>query len=360
MKQGAFFIVFLWLSAILCLSNCTERSNPKNRDLRTIKLNKILTIRDDGPLAPLSQPYDLQVTNDGSIYFYDNFVFYKFDPQGTKVFNVIRNGQGPGEAQLRTVALVTDNRIFIQAASPPKVLVFDMNGRLEREERLSTTLVFDSLFSAGGLFYGFIQGEPPYDPDIGPGYIDVPTGLFRMTSDYGNSQLIAEFPVQNYVLRGGSAFWQSLFLTYVIKDAGHLFISHTTNYRIVKYNLGLNKTEKVISRKYTQIKRPPEKSEGAGIAAPPSRKYFCDIDVMLIYQNQLWVVTSTNGPDQSRLVDIYDMECNYLESVYLKYPPGISHSNFSMGKLAVSGEYLYSIDEEPDGTVAINKYLIQP
>jgi len=327
---------------------------------RVVKLENLLSIKDDGEKNPLRGPYDIQLGHDGSIYFYDNFEFFKFSPEGKFIFKVVRSGQGPGEAQRRTAAVVRDDQIIIQAWSPPKVMWFDQSGGLKAEKRTDNFRLYSSIFMAKGSLFGFREGELVPSPEVKEGYIDIPTSLDEIAPDFAKRTEKISFPIENYVARGGGAWWQSLFLEYVMKDEKTLFISHTVNYKLWKYDLGLNKIEMTFQREYQRIPRPPEKkaSQRPGMMSPPPRKYRLDISTLLIYGNRLWVVTSTRDSKGNRLVDVYDTDGHYIDNFYLQYPEGLSHEYFSSSDVTIAGDFLYSIDEEKDGTMSVNKYRI--
>lgn len=359
------FIVFVAVFALVSFSRSQQivenpaKATSKNAG-RVVKLESLLSIKDDGEKNPLRGPYDILVGHDGSIYFYDNFEFFKFSPEGKFIFKVVRSGQGPGEAQMRTVAVVRDDQIIVQAWSPPKVMWFDRSGRLKAEKRTDNFRLYLSIFMAKDFLFGFREGELVPSPEVKEGYLDIPTSLDEIAPDFAKRTERISFPIENYVVRGGGALWQSLFIRYVMKDEKTLFISHTVNYKLLKYDLGLNKIEKAFGRKYQRIARPPEKevSQRPGVMSPPPRKYYLDISTLLIYKDQLWVVTSTRDSKGNRLVDVFDMSGHYIDNFYLQYPEGLSHAYFSSSDVTIAGDFLYSIDEEKVGTMSVNKYRI--
>jgi len=103
---------------------------------RTIILKEVMRIRDDGKETIFRGPYDLQVGEDGAIYFYDDFVLHKYDENGRFVAKMVRPGQGPGEASMRTTAVIMKDKIIVLAISPPKFMVFDRAGRLLEEVKI--------------------------------------------------------------------------------------------------------------------------------------------------------------------------------------------------------------------------------
>ncbi len=328
---------------------------------RIVSLERVLSIKETRPGEPLRGAYDIQVGGDGSIYFYDHFEFCKFSPEGKFIFKIVGVGMGPGEAQWRTVALVTGDGIVIQANTPPKVMWFDPRGRLQREMRIRDLSGHMYLFEAGGRLFGFEEGLPSFETKLKAGFQDFPTRLHEIAPDFQKQTEKAAFPVLNYVSEGLSSFYQGLFLEYVIADERTLFISHTPEYRIVKYDLGLNRIERSFRRKYARVARPADKERNLppGVIPPPRWKYFVDVDTLLVRRNRLWAVTSTADVSRRHLVDVYDMDGHYLDSFYLEYPAEVTHARFSKGNIAVYGDRIYSIDEEADGALSVNVYRVR-
>lgn len=358
-------IVFAAVFALVSVSRSQQivenPAKPTSKNAgRVVKLERLLSIKDAGPDTPFRGPYDLQIGNDGSIYFYDNFEFFRFSPEGKLIFRIIRPGQGPGEASMRTAALVTDDGVIIQAGSPPKIMLFDLSGHLKDEKRLESTQVFDDLFISAKSIFGLIQGRPPEPADIKEGYLDVPAWLYEISADFHNQVKKTSFPIQNYILQSGGVGWPRASLDFALKDDEALFVSHTADYAISKCNLRSGRIEKIFKRKYARVKLPQEKEppKRPGMLEAPPYHYYYDIGKLLVYKDLLWVVTSTRDSHQSRLVDVYDMNGKYIDNFYLQYPESISHPSFAGRKVAILGDNLFSIDEEKDGTMSVNKYRI--
>ena len=157
---------------------------PLSKDAgRMIILKEVMRIRDDGKETIFRGPYDLQVGEDGAIYFYDDFVLHKYDENGKFVAKMVRPGQGPGEASMRTTAVITKDKIIVLAISPPKFMVFDRAGRL-LEEVKTDVIHTDGHFGLGGKMWIFRLIMPPLDkrPANG-GEMDVPINLEEFSPD---------------------------------------------------------------------------------------------------------------------------------------------------------------------------------
>jgi len=68
---------------------------------RSVELIERMRIRDDGQEVVFKYPYQLQIGDDGSVYFANGFEHFKYDAQGRFVYRIVKSGQGPGEAQWR-------------------------------------------------------------------------------------------------------------------------------------------------------------------------------------------------------------------------------------------------------------------
>ena len=100
-----------------------------------------------------------------------------------------------------------------------------------------------------------------------------------------------------------------------------LFVGHTAEYRIVKFDLQKGKIERIFSRKYKRRKN--EKQEikdpySQGIR-PPYYEYYFDILGMKTFRDSLWVMTSTPQNDKTRKqVDVFDLTGKFLRRLAKK------------------------------------------
>ena len=174
-----------------------------------------------------------------------------------------------------------------------------------------------------------------------------------------NATIRYSFPVENVVLKR-NAWYPRARLDFVLKDSTCMFVSHTAEYNIIKFNIEENKAEKIFSRKYKRVKYPPELNPKprSGVITSPPREYYYDIAKLLVYKDQLWVFTSTKDGDNNRLVDVFDMDGAYIDSFYLAYPEGRLPRNFAYGTVAVKGDHFYSVDEDEEGFFSIAKYTV--
>lgn len=331
---------------------------PQSSDAgRTVRLREVFRIRDDGDKIIFKYPQEFQLGEDGSLYFYTNLQHFKYDPQGKFVFKVVNNGQGPGEAQMRTRALLTKDTLLIQAWSPPKVMRFDLNGNYLGEERTTMTNLFELVAMADGKIYALLEENPSYGKVKSPDYYDVPISLYEVSPDFKSQKKLFEFPYRWYL--GGGYGWQMARFDYAYKDLETLFIVHAVDYQIDHFNIKKNRIEKIIKRKYDRVKRPLEKREPRpGRLQAPQEEYYYDINKILVVDDRLWVITSTTNDRKCRLVDVLDMKGRYLDNFYLEFPSGVMPQNFSMKNIVARNGYLYTADEYEDAIFTVAKYKI--
>jgi hypothetical protein len=164
MSKSLATIVFLLMTPFLLFSQkaVENKEKPESRNAgRIVRLRPVMRIEDDGEQVIFRSPGRLQFGEDGCIYCYDSFKLYKFDAQGNFVFKIIEQGQGPGEATMRTEALVGSKEIIVHASRPPKFIRFDLDGKFMNETRHQITHSFEGFL---GFFnekcYGFYEEIP--------------------------------------------------------------------------------------------------------------------------------------------------------------------------------------------------------
>lgn len=359
MKRLVFILTFIFIFSPLFLAQTVienpEKPLSKNAG-RIVGLKEMMRIRDDGVEIIFRAPYGLKIGHDGSIYFYDNWKLYKFSNEGRFAFKLIEHGQGPGEAIRRTNYLLTKNEIIIQAINPPKIMRFDLLGNFKGEKRTELTRTFDFIGFFENKIYGFLE-ERSYEGIGKEGFFDFPTYLYEITPDFSKLSKKSSFPIKHYVI--GSAWWSRARLDYAFKDTENLFVIHTSEYKIIKFNTDKNIIERIFSRKYDRVKYPQKKEKlHPDALSPPPYKYYHDISKLLINKDQLWVLTSTRDKHNRRLIDVYNMKGEYLDNFYLEFPANITPRHFGYGGIALMRGYIYTIDEHKDGYFSIAKYEV--
>ncbi len=335
--------------------------NPKeplsNNAKREIHLKEIMRIRDNGKDIVFRWPENLVVDNNENIYFLSSPHLYKYDKNGNFVFKIIGTGQGPGEADpgLRKRFAVINDEIFVRAISPLKVMKFDLNGVLKDEIKLIEPF---RLFRFIGNFREKIytvQTEVSWELKGKSGYIDFHGNIYEFSSDFQGHEKISTFPVKFYFDR--SAWFEQAFLEFAIKDFQNLFVVHTSEYKIVRFNLKSKKIDEVITREFRRVKRPKIKKK-PGFLYGPDREYYQDVQKLLIFGDNLWAITSEKNEDNEWLIDVYDRDGKYIDSFFLCFPDDIEPKRYQNIQIIAWENFLYSVDQDKEGYYSIGKYRI--
>jgi hypothetical protein len=350
---------------LLALATCigqTVVENPKkpaNPEAgRSVELIERMRIRDDGQEVVFKYPYQLQIGDDGSVYFANGFEHFKYDAQGRFVYKIVKNGQGPGEAQLATKALLTGDRVLIQARNPPKFMRFGPKGEYLGEDRTAATDLFEFVTLEDGKIYAFLEETPQWNDIPRPDYYEVPYSFCVLSPDLKEVRKPFQFPYRWYLGRGYG--WQQARFDFAYKDLGTIYVVHGIDYRIDVFNARANRIERTITRKYDKVKRPPEPYERQpSYNGPPPLEYYYDINKVLVAGDRIWVITSTRNERRSRLVDVFDAKGRYVDAFYLEFPSGFTPSQLFLGRVALKNGFLYTVDEDAEGLFSIAQYEIR-
>jgi len=303
---------------------------PKNKNAgRTVLLEEVMRIEDDGKNVIFKIPRDLSLLEDGSIYILD-FIppscLYKFSRDGQFLFKALRQGQGPRECQYASNFFFMGNRIRVQAWLPPKVMDYDLDGRYISEIKTGDTHGLWFIKFIDGKIYGIRDEIPHSDAIFKEGLIESPYTLYEISEDFKKWTKIYEFPVRHYIKR---AHWFRRDMVAAAAYDHYLFMVHSAEYRIVKFDLRRGQIERTFKRKFKREddhqKSRPEKEEfedpeARGLKLPPFEFNF-DIFEIHVFKDTLWVVTfTTKDNGAKRLVDVFDMEGKYIDSFYLQFP----------------------------------------
>jgi hypothetical protein len=323
---------------------------------RTVKLVEKIRIRDDGREIVFKYPDQLQVGDDGGVFFACWPEYLKYDAQGRLIYRIVKSGQGPGESGLATRALMTAEGVFVQSYSPPKVMRFSTKGDYLGEDRIPLTHSYEFVTMKDGRIYAFQEEAPDYMNVPRPDYYEVPVSFCILSPDLKNVDKPFQFPYRWYLHRGFG--WQQARFDFGIKDLERIYVVHGIDYRVDHYNAETNKIEKTITRKYDKVKRPLDpREQRPDYSGPPPLEFYYDISKVLVTGDLLWVITSTRNESQSRLVDVFDAQGRYVDCFFLEFPPGFT-PGLTLGKIVLKDGFLYTVDEDAEGFFSIGKYEI--
>jgi hypothetical protein len=143
-------------------------------------------------------------------------------------------------------------------------------------------------------------------------------------------------------------------------------LAHTSEYLLKIYDPAADKVAREFRRAYERVKPEPlteEQKKGGLIIdgkqyGPPEQKYQNDVRNLLTRGDEIWAVTSTKDKSKGVLVDVFDGEGVYRDSIYLKLPETALKSVLSPGSCALDGDFLWVVERSEDETFAIKKYRV--
>ena len=341
-----------------------EKPSSKNAG-RAIQLEEAMRIKDDGYKIVFKNPKDLSLSEDGSIFlidFIDGSRLYKFSKDGKFIFRALKQGQGPRECRHASNFFIQGNRIRVQAWIPPKVMDYDLDGRCIKEIKTDYIGPFWFLEYINGKIYG-IRDEIRFSDAIHKeGFIETPSRLYEISEDFKELKKLYDFTVRHYIKQ--RRWYRRDMIAAAVYDH-FLFMVHTAEYKIVKFDLHRAKIERIFNRKYKRQKIHKEEIEEDAYDPesirfrPPQLEYYFDIFHIHVFRGSLWVITSTSKDNNSkRLVDVFDMEGKYIDSFYLQFL--LNNETHWIGNSILSDDgFIFLPEQNQDGFVSIGKYRIK-
>jgi len=327
---------------------------------RIVTLEEVMRIHDNGRNIIFKNPRYLSHLDDGSVIFFDYPSLYRYDKNGKLIFKILKQGEGPGECLQPDYYYFDGDRIYVHSWIPPKILEYEINGKYIREKKVPSH-VFVYIGYVDNRIFG-IRDEIRYSEFIHKeGFFKTPFTLYKIIPNFRKLEKIFEIPVKHYIKK---AHWWRRAMFAVVPFEHYLFIVHTEKYQIAKLDLRSGRIEKVFKRPYDRLKSREEETEQdiyhpvpKNLLPPPSDHVF-DIWWIQIANNSLWVFTSTTK-DENELIDIFDMEGNYIDCFYLQFPVNNEYHNPFNTMISDDG-FLFIPEENKDtGFVSIGKYKIK-
>jgi hypothetical protein len=331
------FVPICFSLNVFSAASQTRLTPPKKG--RTVVLESVRKIVDDGTDLILKAPRDPWVDEDGALYFAEGPSVYKFR-DGRQVFRVGKKGQGPGECQFVYSFAFLDGILHVQSNNPPKILDFSANGAFQKDRNIDPRRVFWKLFSAKGELYGLIDEMHSHPERIGiDGYVDSEFSLNRISPDFKKIIRVADIAMLHFVKNGS---WRRVGQLDIAVHDPYVFVLHSDKYKIDRMDLRSGRIDKTISRKFD------------------SKKNEFDIIRICFQGDRLWAVTSErskNGMD--RLVDVYDVDGALIDAFYLHLPE--QDEDYRIGNFVLSRDGVLSIVQEnkTEGFLSIGQYRIR-
>jgi hypothetical protein len=328
---------------------------------RVITLQEVLRISDREGRFFFKLPREILIGKDGCIYVLEDNQFLKFNPAGKFVANLIRWGQGPGELNDNiTDALVGDKEITLFSSNLVKAVRKDLQGASLKD--LTFRKPFLNLIAEykGSLY--FTQAEiSAKDYKLKSGILEWNFRLVKVDASGTVIPTPTFLPLtESMMTRGGSVMIMGINkLERAQADSRHFYLNHTPEYLVKVLDLESGEIVKSFRRDYERVSF-VEKSPSGSLFKTESPKYHNDICRLLLRGGKLWVVTSTFDKNKGILVDVFDREGRFVDNFFLPLPlRNIDRSYVGYDVcMAISGDFLYVIENDDDGLITLVKYEI--
>jgi len=351
-----FSILFIFTSIILTQEVIENPQKPLSKNAgRVLRLEEELRITDESGEFYFKYLRNLKVAPNGSIFVVDVDQLLQFNSAGNFIQNFFKKGQGPGELSSISDYFFQNKNVIIHDRRLNKILWFDFKGKLINEFRIyeqSGLLRFQLFYN--NTYYFFKSGFP--DTGGKPTLVDSPQVLVAMTQDKNEIKELISFPIKIFAMgaQGGGGFvGVSRLITTPYKDK-YLFISHNREYLLKLYDVKSQKILRSFKRDYKRIKTPKD-YRGGGFTiggkgySPPRPEYMSDVNNLFVFNELLWIMTSTKDEEKGYLIDVFNVDGKFIDSFYL---------NLNGRFIATHKDSIFVREEDEDGNVQIIKYRI--
>ncbi len=321
---------------------------------RTVDLKEILRIKDDGDKVVFDHTGKMLESGD-SLYCHNGPFIYQFDRSGRLIHRFGKKGQGPGECDYIGDFLVDGGTVVCFSDTPLKILTFGKDGNLLSDVKTDRNLLYWRIGVIDGTRYG-IRDEMLFDFSYRQrdGLVETPFSVYRLGGAPLKPEKIFDIPVLHYIIKG--RWWRRIMLD-VEPLSRFFFVLHSDTYRFDKIEASTGKLLKKISKDYRRVKAGTEKDEIIEGLQPPPLSYEFDIYNLAACGDRLWVFTSTTRKDgRERLVDVYDVEGNMLDSFYIAFPA--NGQRIWQGSIIMSADGVLTAlqESEETGLLSIGRY----
>lgn len=367
MKKFSNLFCLLFIFAIASAQEMIENpEKPLSKNTgRIVELIEVMRIDDIGGDFYFKYPRNPKIAPDGSLFVTDQEQLLQFDPNGSFVRNYFKKGQGPGEMQTVGNYFFSEEAIIVHDRRLQKILWFDFSGKLIKEFKIHELPTFTRLH----LFYDrtyYLIGHRIPSTEGKPSVLDVPNDLYAVTEDGQEIEKLLSLPVESFAISsgGGGGMISIAELSTLPYKEKYLFLSHTQDYLVKIYDVESRKIIRSFKRKYKRVKAPKGRRIGgiigiSGKTYSAPRDFLNDITKLLVFNDLLWVMTSTADKKKGVLIDVYDFDGQYIDNFFLKFPGEIDPVTIGYRPMTLSGDCLFMTVQNEDETISITKCRIK-
>jgi len=359
-KIIAIFLSFFIFTSFMYAQEIIENpAKPVSKNAsRVLKLQEVFRINDESGdfyFKMIENYGKLKVAPDGTFLISDVNQLLKFSPQGKFVKNLLKIGQGPGEASSsrypHDISLTQDN-IYLFDKYSRKIIHTDMDGIFIEEIKsgIEKSGPLYSFYGLSGDDFIFIHQENVRFNMKRAEFYDLEMSIFLVTRDKTEMNKILSFPMKTFGAPGFGMAWAP-FEAVIESDSQQLYIYHTCEYRIVQVDLEEGRTIKSFNRRYPRVKHVMNEWEKESIKKynAPKRKYENDIKRLFLNKGLLWIETSTKDAEKGHLIDVFYREGKYIDCFYLPISGSLK---------VVQDDSIFVVEKDEDKNLQIVKYEI--
>lgn len=315
---------------------------------RVLKIEEEFRITDESGEFYFEHPRNLKVAPDGCIFIDDQYQFLKFSPDGQFIKNLFKIGQGPGEIQDSFYYAFHNSDIYIYDRTNSKIIHTDKEGELIEEFKINDRF---------GDFYGvledkfiFLKSRIPTVVEKRGGIYNVPKTILLVSKDGKIDMEFSGFPIRVFIGKVMSSTLDA-FRSVLSDDGKILFVNHTSEYRILAFNLIKGEITKIFNRKYSRVKfkKRQEDVKKSQRTEEPERKFYDDIRGLYLFKRNLWIRTSTQDEKRGTLFDVFDIEGKFIDSFFI---------NLKGGLIGTDRDSIFVREKDANELLSIVKYKV--
>lgn len=338
---------------------------------RVVECIEEFRISDIGDKFFLKKPSQIRIAPDGSILVkdHDQTQVFKFDKKGKFLSGLLKMGKGPGELANVAGFFLDGDEFFVNSFMPTKVVGKDVNGKLTGEFLVNTQEYIFYLFGRyDGKYYFYHR---PLTLSTGVTFLEYRIITCDKKGEISETGLKFKLKkvMTHVTVKKGDTVRTAIktadltnFLHAETRD-GIMFTATDERYLIRKTDLKTGKILKEFRRAYTPAAYFPNPDHkfvnSKEYKKLYQRKYYTDVNHVLIAGDQLWAFTSTMDKGKGILVDVFDFDGKLIDQFFLKLP-GLDYPDGDMlRRLYYHNGALYIPQPDEDENQTIVKYKIK-
>ena len=359
-------LIWLLIGSVLLNGDIINNSKvPLSKDAgRVIQLEKVFEISDADGDFYLKRPQNIKIAPDDSIFFTDEKQFLKFSKEGKFLGNHQKVGEGPGEFLRIQNYFFDKDMIVIFSQSPNKIIKMNMTGQLLSEKKSGQkSLGIRIILQFDGNRYYYLKGsfKDVAKKNTGKFFFKQQLVWEELSGKKGETEhyFDKKMHMVKIVSKDGiSAYLREMFRSsYAVYENKKLIVNNSLNYMIYNIDLSNGKLINQFNRKYKPVafkkRNPDEKIKG------PVRKFFTDVQRILIERKNIWVFTSTIDKEKGILIDVFSIDGKFIDNFYLKLPQVLEVNDFRGRTITIQNNFIYTVERDEDENPIIVKYKFE-